>query len=336
MKKILLSLVGLSMATTVLAQAPPPVMVAPSAIRMHAEQVEVGFVTWVVTTAGGIAIPPCASGATTFRGAGLVGHFAGRHNGVTTAVWDKDALLAAQAAQIAAGGTGEMFVRLQDSINLNNFTHTVKAVVADPGLVRVLLQGNGPLPPATAQLGNDGLNLIANAVESRAMGVSPTVPSSVRTNPATLGQITSAVGTYLLPLGGGGGGGTLNACLGPTGQVRMIHEDNNGDWATECVARGWRAESISLGAGSPFADALAAPNAGALSTFTANCALAFGGPTAGPVTIANPIALSLSQVEVENIQHRTHAFFFGGGGNALQVNSTNPAPGLPKLRIEIH
>ena len=334
MKKILVGLIGLSMATAAAAQAPPPVTVAPSAIRMHAERVETGFVTWVVTTAGGIVIPPCATGATTFRGAGLVGHFAGRHNSVTTAVWDKDALLAVQAAQIAAGGTGEMFVRLQNSINLSNFTSTVKAVVADPGLVRVLLQGYGPLPVPTLQLGNNGLNLIANAVEQSAMGVSGTVPTSVRTNPATLGLITSAVGTYLLPLGGGGGG-SLDVCLGPTGQVRMIHEDNNGDWATECVANGWRAETIQLGAGSAFATALNAPNVGALSTFTANCALAFGSPTAGPVTIANPIALSLSQVDAENIQHRTHAFFFGGGGNALQVNSTNPAPGLPKLRIEI-
>lgn len=335
MRKMLVALAALAIAGSALAQAPAPVTVAPRAIRMHTEIVETGFITWVVTTAGGVVIPPCATGATTYRGAGLVGHFAGRHNSVTTAVWDKDEILAAQAAQIALGGTGEMFVKFENSINLSTFSHNIKTVLANRGLVNVLLGGKGPLPPATAQLGNDGLNLISNGVESPALTYSSTIPSNTRTDPATGAAVTSGVGTYYSPLGGTGGGGTLNACLGPTGQVRFIDDGNNGDWATDCVANGWRAESISLGASSPFGAALTSPNSGALNTFAASCALAFGAPVAGPLTIDNPIAVSFAQIDAANIEHRVHQFFFGNLGNGFQINSTNPAPGLPKLRLEI-
>lgn len=334
MRKTFLALAALSLAGAAVAQV-VPVDVAPRVMRMHAEQVDAGAVTWVVTTAGGIVIPPCPSGASTFRGAGLVGHFTGRHNSAVTAVWDKDEILAAQAAQVAAGGTGQMFFKFQNSINLSNFGHTIKAVVADPGLVRVLLQGHGPLPPGTVSLGNDGLNLIEQAVEGNEVGLSGLIPTTIREDPASGAQITSAVGTYRIALGGSGGGGTLEACLGPTGQVRFINDGNNGDWATECVANGWRAESISLGASSPFGAALTSPNSGALNTFAANCALAFGSPTAGPLTIDNPISVSFAQVDAANIEHRVHQFFFGNLGNGFQINSTNPAPALPKLRLEI-
>lgn len=335
MKKVLLSLAALTVAGTVLAQV-PTVKVSPKAIRTYGDQTDVGAVTVFGTTAG-TPVPACGANPAV-RGTGLIGHNANRHSCVTVLIFDKDELNAARAAQIAAGGTGAMNLLLENALNSNTLGHSVMASLTDMSFARVVMEGLGPFNIRPAA-GNDWANLIWDGVESQPIAYAPVIPWALRTDPVTLATTTTQVGNYRLPLSGGGGGGSLNVCLGPTGQARFLDDGNNGDWATDCVANGWRPTTVVTGGGSSaWDDALASPSPGALSTFQVTCGAALQGVGVNSqiaTSIANPVGITLAQVDGANLDHRAY-HFFTAGAIGMQVFSQNPAAGFAKIFVEVN
>lgn len=343
MKKILFSLAALTVAGTVLAQV-PVVTVSPRAIRTYGDNIELGQITVFGTTAGG-AFAACGA-QTTVRGQGFIGHSANRHSVVCTVVFDKAQLNAVKAAQILAGGTGEMNILLENALNANTLTHTVRATLTNMGVARVVFEGQGPFNIRNGVGADDWYDLIADGSEGEVLSQSRLVNNPPFTDPITLLPSNQTVGNYRLPLpsgGSGGGGGMLDVCLGPTGQVRMIDDGNNGDWAAECVANGWRLETIALGAApipTAWDKALASPSPFPLNTFGVTCwtppfVLPIGTGQAQPVTIDEPLAISFTQVDAGNLDHRGyHALT--PGLTSMQINSQNPLPGFARIKIEVH
>jgi hypothetical protein len=89
----------------------------------------------------------------------------------------------------------------------------------------------------------------------------------------------------------GGNGGTLNACLGPTGQVRIIDADNN-NFDEDCG--NWRATTIEVGNAGLRTELEAALERDSILTCDVSCA--GGGPTNTDCDneITSPFAVSIT------------------------------------------
>jgi hypothetical protein len=329
MKKVLAIAAGLLL----VASTASAVNVEEKVQRSSGMELDEGFV-WSI---GGIAppFPACGAGITVrgavYLGAIDVGGFpSGEDNDALKdmggyGVWDAQELL-------DAAETGKFVLHLDNALNAG-FAQAAEVSVVPDAIVRNHLQGNaadgsgpplprGPFPAGFNRIHN--YETMANA-GSKVGGTLffPFVP--VVSSPST---VLSSGPTSI-----------LNACVGPTGQVRVIDPDNNAGWAEECVAGGWRAESIQLGGGNAFNDALvAALDNPSITTCRFSCSpVALGRNHACDIVIDNPIALSINVVNGSYASDMGEEFLWTtgtfGGSNYVSIDGADESP-IANMYIE--
>lgn len=268
---------------------------------------------WSIGALSPVNHPTClANGRLTVRGAAYVGQIAVPGVLPPTAderdqfIHDTGALLVFDAAALQASApNGQYDLVLDNLVNLG-LGGMLQVSVIDDAVVRTVLQ-RGPFPANFAWIFDTTIS---------ANGDSVAYSKPVRFVPAIQDHRISL---------SSGSSATLNVCLGPTGQVRMIDDGNNGDWASACVAGGWRAESIAVGGGSKFADAVeAALSNPPLTTYPLSCtapATVAMTQVGGAIVVDNPIVVSVTMVDsayesdrAEEILYITGLF---GGDNLL-------------------
>lgn len=294
MKKIIsMAAAGLLLAAGAATAAP----VNPKALRSFGDTLNEGFV-WSIGGLAPVGFPTCvAAGKITVQGAAYVGAL--DTGGFPTGdrsnfIHDVSAFVVFDAQELkTAAATGNYVLRLNNATNLG-YAQMLEVTLVPDAIIRNVLQGGNadgsgaPIPRGPFPAGFQRIH----QSEARANGG------------AVLGQLlipfAPIVSSQSVSLSTGGGGGTLDVCLGPTGQVRIIDPGNNGDWATDCVANGWRPSSIELGAGSPLATAIddAIANNAPITT----CRFSCSPPTAAErnqdctVVINSPIAIAISGI----------------------------------------
>ena len=323
MKKILSSAV----CSILLAATATATTVNYKALRSQADTIDEGFV-WSIGSGSPPAHPTCiAAGKDTVHGSAYVGALntggfpGGQDNDF---IHDMSAMVVFDATQLkAAGLTGNHELVLSNTANFG-LGAVLQISVLQDSVARNLLQGGaadgsgapvprGPFPAGFTRIFNSTLAMNGGQIaESKLIPFLPAVTSQ---------RISLADGF----------GGTVPACLGPTGQVRIIDAGNNGDWATECVAGGWRAAEISLG-DSKFNAAI--DNAIANNAAIRTCNFSCTPPTAAQrnvdcTNVINaPLALAISVihggVEVDRGEEFMWTTLFLGGDNYM-VLAADPA-----------
>ena len=282
--------------------------VLPKLVRTYGDQTNEGGVTAVVAAdSAALSLAFCTSlghAGPSLTGVGIVGS---RTNFVAvtrtmvggTAIAREDDDFTHDITTVAlfdaadlknAAVTGHINLVLDNFAN-EGYGGSLQVRVVPDRILRLLFTNNGPFHPNGSNQYND-LLMDASAIP---LAVAETV------------RFEEFITDRVIPLSSGPSV-TLDVCLGPTGQVRLIDADNNGDWATECVAGGWRPESIPLSGQSPFAAALDAAIGGApLTTYARACADA---TAAGPAMVVNnPILISISGSNAGLEQDRTQEDF---------------------------
>ena len=266
-------------------------------LRSHADTLNEGFV-WSIASGGPPNHPTCsAAGKQTVHGAAYVGALnsggfpSGRRDAL---IHDMSAVAVFDALDLQnAAVTGNYSLVLSNLTNFG-FGGVLGISVLPDATVRNLLQGgaaNGSGTPVPRGPFPAGFTRIYDTIMAANGGE---IAQSAPVN------FLPAVSNQRVPLASGFSGTTLNACIGPTGQVRLIDAGNNGDWATECVAGGWRATQIPVGAKSAFNEAVA--NAVANNAPITTCKFSCTPPTAAQrnvdctVVINHPIAIAISVI----------------------------------------
>jgi hypothetical protein len=296
-------------------------------LRSHADTLDEGFV-WSIASGSPPAHPTClAALKDTVHGAAYVGALntggfpAGEDNDL---IHDMTAIAVFDANELrAAGVTGKHDLVLSNTFNFG-FGAVLQISVMPDSAARNLLQGGaadgtgapvprGPFPAGFTRIYNAQMSSNGYAIaESAPIPFLPAVTSQ---------RIVLADGF----------GGSAPACLGPTGQVRIIDAENNGDWATECVAGGWRAGEISLG-DSAFNDAI--DNAIANNASITTCKFSCFPPTAAQrnidctSVITAPLALAITVIHGGVEADRGEEFLWTTlalGGDNYMVLAADPA-----------
>lgn len=323
MKKIL----SIAACSVLLAATASATTVNYKQLRSHADTLDEGFV-WSIGSGSPPAHPTCiAAGKETIHGAAYVGALntggfpGGEDNDF---IHDMSAIAVFDANELkAAAVTGKHDLVLSNTTNFG-FGAVLAISILPDSVVRNLLQGGnadgtgtpvprGPFPAGFTRIYNAQMS--ANGYEIAQSSPIPFLP---------------AVTSQRIPLAGGFGG-SVPACLGPTGQVRIIDPENNGDWATECVAGGWRPSQISLG-DSPFNAAI--DNAIANNAPITTCKFSCTPPTTAQrnvdctAVINAPLAIAISVihggVESDRGEEYTWTTLALGGDNYM-VLAADPA-----------
>jgi hypothetical protein len=268
--------------------------VAPKTLRSFGDEINEGFV-WSIAGIAPVGFPPCvAAGAITVQGAAYLGALdvGGFPTGDrSNYIHDMSAIVVFDAQELKnAAVTGNYVLRLNNATNLGYASLLDVAVLPDR-IVRNVLQGGNadgsgaPIPRGPFPAGFQRIHQAETSANGGTKVAQILVP------------FAPVVSSQSVPLSSGGGGGVLDVCLGPTGQVRIIDPGNNGDWATECVADGWRPTQIQLGGGSPFAEAVdaAIANNAPITTCRFSCSPVAAGRNHDCTTVINsPLALVIS------------------------------------------
>jgi len=136
----------------------------------------------------------------------------------------------------------------------------------------------------------------------------------------------------------GSGGGTLSACVGPTGQLRVVDPGNNAGWAEECVADGFRPTEIQLGGNSALQDEMAAAmERDPITTCDVSCS--GGNPNvACDNEIPHPFALTVSAGNRDQDRWQswmvTQGFLFGFVDNILVLGGDPTEPSTVALSFD--
>lgn len=261
MRKSFILAICLTAATVASAQ----VRVDPVTMRSGGDLAQQGFTFSLASQSFDTICEDTGQGVVTIQGASYIGTLAVPgfdpdpsesfiHDIAAVALFDGEELA-------AAGNEYTLVLEAADNLGIN-FNLNITEI--DEGTLRSAFEGNGPFGG-----GFLAANDLANGAQSNE-GVA---------------QIASVLGAFRFPATivpetriplGGGATGTLSVCLGPTGQTRIIDPENNGDWANECVASGWRPTTIDVGGG---LDLQAALERAPIATCSFSCA----GPTVGCV-----------------------------------------------------
>jgi hypothetical protein len=301
-------------------------------IRSMADTLNEGFV-WSIASDGPPNHPTCLSaGKSTVHGAAYAGALnsggfpSGRREDVIS---DMSAVVIFDATDLqAAAVTGNYKLHLSNTQNFG-FGAILQVSVVPDDVVRNLLQGGNadgsgaPAPRGPFPAGFTRIFDAAMASNGGQVAESHPIPF--------LPAITSQDITL-----SDGAGGVLNACLGPTGQVRFIDPGNNGDWATECVANGWRSAQIPVGAKSKFSDAVTAAMSNAAIT---TCRFSCSPPTTPQrdvdctATIAHPLAIALTAIHGSDEMNRGEEYLWttlalGGDNLIVLANDSTSAADL--------
>ena len=325
MKKIL----SIAACSVLLAATASATTVNYKQLRSQADTLDEGFV-WSIGSGSPPAHPTCiAAGKETIHGAAYVGALntggfpSGQDN---DSIHDMTAIVVFDANDLkTAGVTGNHQLVLSNTHNYG-FGAVLQISVLPDSAARNLLQGGladgsgtpiprGPFPAGFTRIVNT--TLASNGYELAQSAPIPFLPA------ITSQRISLADGF----------GGSVPTCLGPTGQVRIIDAGNNGDWATECVANGWRASQISLG-DSRFNAAI--DNAIANNAPITTCKFSCTPPTAAQrnidctAVINAPIALAITVihggVEVDRGEEYTWTTLALGGDNYMVLGNDPAEP----------
>lgn len=202
---------------------------------------------------------------------------------------------------------------LDDADNFG-ITYALNASTVADGLLREVLQALGaPRGPFGA-----GFSRPTNMMtEARNDGADYLGSATITFAPA--------IQDASIPLGGAGG--TLDACLGPTGQVRFIDADNN-NYDEDCG--NWRPTTISVGDAGLRNEIEAALGRDPITTCDVSCA--GGGPTNTDCdnTIEHPFAVSINAGNVDMNRWQQwmvlEGFLFGFIDNILVLGGDPTEP----------